>query len=151
VIAKIDRLARNVAFISALMESKVEFVAVDMPQASRLILHIMAAFAEHEREMISKRTKEALAAAKARGKRLGLHGAVLAAKNRAVAADRLRPLRDLLNELRHQGLSVRAIARTLNERGVASPAGGRWHVANVHRALRRLGLDAGSTVASHQP
>jgi DNA invertase Pin-like site-specific DNA recombinase len=71
VIAKLDRLARNVAFIANLMESGVEFTAVDMPYANRLTLHILAAVAEHEREMISARTKAALAAARARGVRLG--------------------------------------------------------------------------------
>jgi DNA invertase Pin-like site-specific DNA recombinase len=71
VIAKLDRLARSVAFISNPMESGVEFVAVDMPQANRLTLHIPAAVAEHDREMISQRTKAALAAAKARGTKLG--------------------------------------------------------------------------------
>jgi DNA invertase Pin-like site-specific DNA recombinase len=69
--AKLDRLARNVAFISNLMESKVEFEAVDFPQANRLTIHIMAAIAEHEAKMISDRTRAALAAAKVRGKRLG--------------------------------------------------------------------------------
>jgi DNA invertase Pin-like site-specific DNA recombinase len=67
VIAKLDRLARSVAFISEIMEGDVEFVAVDMPMANRLTVHISAAVAEHEREMISQRTKSALAAAKARG------------------------------------------------------------------------------------
>jgi hypothetical protein len=71
VIAKLDRLARNVAFIANLMESGVEFVACDMPQANRFTLHILAAVAEHEAAMISARTKAALAAAKARGIRLG--------------------------------------------------------------------------------
>lgn len=71
VIAKLGRLARSVAFISNLMASGVEFVAADMPQANRLTVHILAAVAEHEREMIAQRTKAALAAAKARGTRLG--------------------------------------------------------------------------------
>ena len=71
VIAKLDRLARNVHFISGLMETGVEFVAADMPQANRLTIHILAAFAEHEREAISQRTKGALQAARKRGTRLG--------------------------------------------------------------------------------
>ena len=71
VIAKLDRLARNVHFISGLMESGVEFVAVDMPEANRLTIHILAAVAEHERETISQRTKAALQAAKARGTKAG--------------------------------------------------------------------------------
>ena len=85
VIAKLDRLARSVAFISNLMEGGAEFVACDMPEANRLTLHILAAVAEHEREMISTRTKAALAAAKARGVRLGNPRPDLA-KARAVAA-----------------------------------------------------------------
>src|SRR6185312_9053277 len=79
-IAKLDRLSRSVSMISALMEAKIEFIAVDAPYANRLMLHIMAAFAEHERDLISQRTKEALAAAKARGVVLGSHSQVLAAK-----------------------------------------------------------------------
>jgi hypothetical protein len=71
VIAKLDRLARNVHFISGLMDAGVEFVACDMPHANKLTIHILAAVAEHEREMISTRTKVALAAAKARGQKLG--------------------------------------------------------------------------------
>jgi DNA invertase Pin-like site-specific DNA recombinase len=71
VIAKLDRLSRNLAFIAALMDSGVEFIAVDNPHANKLTIHILAAVAQHEREMIAQRTKDALQAAKARGKRLG--------------------------------------------------------------------------------
>jgi DNA invertase Pin-like site-specific DNA recombinase len=70
-VAKLDRLSRNLAFVATLMESGVEFVAVDNPHANKLTIHILAAVAEHEREAISERTKAALAAAKARGTRLG--------------------------------------------------------------------------------
>ena len=76
IIAKLDRLARNVAFISKLMESGVEFLAVDNPHANKLMVHMLAAFAEHEREQISLRTKAALQAAKARGVQLGKHSSI---------------------------------------------------------------------------
>ena len=79
VIAKLDRLSRNLAFIATLMESGVEFVAVDNPHANKLTVHILAAVAQHEREMISQRTKDALAAAKRRGVRLGNPNLAIAA------------------------------------------------------------------------
>jgi DNA invertase Pin-like site-specific DNA recombinase len=89
IIAKLDRLSRNLAFIAALMDSGVEFVAVDNPHATRLTLHILAAVAEHERTMIGERTKAALQAAKARGIRLGRNGADrLAPRYRAEAIGR---------------------------------------------------------------
>jgi DNA invertase Pin-like site-specific DNA recombinase len=137
-IAKLDRLARNVHFISGLMESGVEFVAVDMPMANRLTVHILAAVAEHEREMISQRTKAALAAAKARGVDLGRYGrTVLAARNRSEAAKRAGELRPVLDELRAAGItSTRAITTALNDRGVPTSTGGRWHQTSVVRALR---------------
>jgi DNA invertase Pin-like site-specific DNA recombinase len=138
VIAKLDRLARNVHFISGLMEAGVDFVAVDMPEANRLTLHVMAAFAEHERETIAQRTREAMAAAKARGTVMGANGKALAAKHRQEAKARLAPLSGRLLAMRAEGLTVRRIAETLNAEGVASPGGGRWHVASVHRALGRL-------------
>jgi DNA invertase Pin-like site-specific DNA recombinase len=88
-IAKLDRLARNVAFVSALMEAGVEFEAVDFPQVNRLTIHILAAVAEHEAKAISDRTKAALAAAKRRGVKLGSYraGARLTAKARQAGAD----------------------------------------------------------------
>jgi DNA invertase Pin-like site-specific DNA recombinase len=85
VIAKLDRLSRNVAFIATMMDSGVEFVACDNPHATRLTLHILAAVAEHEREMISARTKAALQAAKARGVRLGRNAERLAPANHTAA------------------------------------------------------------------
>ena len=142
VIAKLDRLARNVHFVSGLMESRVEFIATDNPNANRLMIHMLAAFAEHEREQISKRTKEALAAAKRRGVRLGRHGATfLAPHNHAKAmafAEGLAPQITAIKEAGHT--TVRAICNELNLRTIL-PAGGasyKWHVPQVHRLLKRL-------------
>ncbi len=134
VIAKLDRLARNVHFVSGLMESGVEFMAVDMPQANRLTVHILAAVAEHEREMISQRTKVALAAAKARGVKLGR-----AKENRAAADAFAKTLKPVIKELASEGVtSVRGVAEALNRRGIPTPKGGRWHPTSVARLLARL-------------
>ena len=89
VIAKLDRLARNVHFISGLIERGVEFVAADNPHANRFTVHLLAAFAEHERDEISKRTKAGLERAKARGVKLGRHGAILAARTPPGPSSRL--------------------------------------------------------------
>lgn len=146
IIAKLDRLARNVAFIANLMDSGVEFVAVDFPQANRLTVHILAAVAEHEREMISQRTKAALAAAKARGVRLGNPAnlkdraegtAKSAAARRARAEKRAADLRPMLEAIRAAGAtSLRAIAAELNARGVPAPRGGIWHANTVRQVIR---------------
>ena len=139
VIAKLDRLSRNVAFIATMMDSNVEFVACDNPHATRLTLHILAAVAEHEREMISIRTKAALAAAKARGKALGRYGAeTLAPAHRAAAQVRAEELRPILIEL--SGKSTRAIAAELTARGIPTPRGGRWQAQSVANVLRHLGV-----------
>ncbi len=138
-IAKLDRLARSVAFISALMEAKTNFLAVDMPHASRLVLHVMAAFAEHEREMISQRTKAALAAAKARGVRLGANGAALAERHKADATAYAATLQEAITAATNAGAhTTRQIADHLNAAGLPSRHGGRWHAENVARILRRL-------------
>lgn len=155
-IAKLDRLARNVAFIANLMESATDFVAVDMPHASRLVLHVMAAFAEHEREMISQRTKAALAAAKARGVKLGLNGAALAAANHAQAVAYAATIEEHVNAARASGAkTLTAIAAYLNTHGIPSREGQRWHASNVARAVRRFrkveSVVEPSNAVSHAP
>jgi DNA invertase Pin-like site-specific DNA recombinase len=138
VIAKLDRLARNVHFISGLMETGVEFVAADRPDADRFTLHLEAALAEREARVISERTKAALAAAKRRGVVLGANGRTLAVRNRADAVERVAPIAGRLKALRGEGLSLRRIANTLNDEGVSSPGGGTWFPASVQRALERV-------------
>jgi DNA invertase Pin-like site-specific DNA recombinase len=128
VIAKLDRLARNVTFIANLMESSHEFVACDMPNANRLPLHIVAAVAEYECERISTRTKDALAAAKQRGIRLGnLRSAASAARGRQTIAALLAAHRQLVQpivvQLRTAGYSLRAITGELNHRCIPSVHG----------------------------
>jgi DNA invertase Pin-like site-specific DNA recombinase len=142
VLAKLDRLARNVHFVSGLMESGADFVIADMPHADRFRLHLEAVLAEEEAARISARTKAALAAAKERGQVLGKNGAVLAQRNKALAAERLGPLADQLRNMRGEGLSMRTMVAALNAGGVASPAGGKWHLANLHRAMGRLNQKA---------
>jgi DNA invertase Pin-like site-specific DNA recombinase len=138
-IAKLDRLSRSVHFIAGLMESKVPFVAVDMPFATPLLLHVMAAFAQHEREQISLRTKAALAAAKARGVQLGVNGRVLAGRNRADADAFAHTMAEAVSELRAAGATtLHALADGLNVRGVKTREGARWTPQTVHRLVTRL-------------
>jgi DNA invertase Pin-like site-specific DNA recombinase len=119
VIAKLDRLARNVAFIANLMDGKVDFVCRDMPQATRLTIHVLAAVAEHEREMISQRTKAGLQAARTRGIKL-----------------RTEAIAPTLIEL--AGLSARAAAAALNDRQIPTPTGAPWSAKTVIRVRERL-------------
>jgi DNA invertase Pin-like site-specific DNA recombinase len=140
IIAKLDRLARNVHFISGLMESGVDFVAADNPHANKLMVHMLAAFAEHEREQISQRTKDALAAAKARGIKLGRNATDrLAPAYRAAAVERARELAPLLAELKGAGMSARRMAVELTARGVPTPNGAKWHGQTVRRMVDRAG------------
>jgi DNA invertase Pin-like site-specific DNA recombinase len=148
VIAKLDRLARNVHFISGLMESSVDFIAVDMPEANRFVVHIMAAVAEQEAEAISKRTIAALAAAKARGKKLG--GRRVSAERFAEIgtaarqanmdrADRTRAeIMPAIAKLQAEGaVSLRQIAAGLNAREIPTPRGaGEWSAIQVQRILK---------------
>lgn len=152
VVAKLDRLSRNVAFLSALMESKVPFVACDNPHANKLTLHILVAMAEHEAEMISKRTKEALQSYKARGGLLGgqlehcrnltqearvkgarRSGEVVALKAHEAYTDLL----PMLGEMKADGLSLREIAAKLNADGHTTRRGRPWNPVQVSRVLER--------------
>jgi DNA invertase Pin-like site-specific DNA recombinase len=140
-IAKLDRLARNVYFISGLMESGVDFIAADMPEANRLTVHIMAAFAEHEARAISDRTKGALAALKARGIKLGNpRWAESLAKARKARIEQIpkspAPLVEMIQRLRLEGATLRGIAGNLNALGLRTPRGGRWGATGVRTAMR---------------
>lgn len=137
-IAKLDRLARNVAFVANLMESKVTFRAVDMPDANELTIHIMAAMAQHEAKANSDRTRAALAASKARGRKLGKHGKVLARKNRMEAQSFARRLAPVVRQLRKEHLTLQALAGALNRKGLKTSRNGKWHATSVKRLLDRV-------------
>lgn len=149
-VAKLDRLARNVAFISNLMDSGVEFVACDYPKANRLTLHILASVAENEREMISKRTKEALASAKERGVKLGSpknltqEARVKGVKRSQVvrsqkASQAAKDLAPMIMDLKKKGItSLKGIARALNEQGYQTSRQKPWHDVQVKRVLEHL-------------
>jgi len=145
-IAKLDRLARNVAFIANLLESGVEVTAADMPEANRFVLHIMAAVAEQEACAISERTKAALAAAKARGVRLGWSNPKRAfeqrqAANKGAAVNRARALTHaenvlpVIKQIRAGGASLRQMAAELNARGIKTARCGKLHSTTVRNIL----------------
>lgn len=146
VIAKLDRLARNVHFISGLLESGVPFVCADMPEADRTFLQMMAVFAELEARKISERTKAALAQIKAQGRKLGsptpeLGSAAGIAKLQAKAdryAERVGPLvREIMAKTGSK--TMRDIAEVLEARGIETPRGGCvWHASQVSNLLKRI-------------
>ncbi len=150
VIAKLDRLSRDAAFLLGLQRAGVRFVAADMPEANETMVGFMAIMAQAERKMIGERTKAALQAAKARGKRLGnpnltdgarAMGREASARARAGrAAERAADVMPTIRELQGAGTtSLRALAAGLNERGVPAPRGGRWHASSVGNALALAG------------
>lgn len=151
IIARLDRLARNVAFVSQLMRSSVAFVAVDFPEANKLTIHILAAVAEHQRDTISENTKSALAAAKARGVVLGnsknfndkgrakgrAKGHVT---HRARAIQRAVDVMPTIRELMARGpMTLRGLADALNAKKIPATRGGIWHPATVRSALAWAG------------
>lgn len=145
IVAKLDRLARNLLFIANLLESGVEFVAADLPTMNRLTLQILAAVAEEEARAISERTKAALAAAKARGAKLGGNrgfvpttpppqalGTKAAAEARAKKAIQFRQsVRPQVEALAEPGMSLRGLAKKLNEAGLKGPTGKPWNHLSV--------------------
>ncbi len=146
VVAKLDRLSRNVAFLAALQDSGARFVAADMPEANELTIHIMAAVAQAERKAISKRTVEALAAAKARGTKLGgfrgnsvdlRKGPAASAISRSkMAKDRAAKVLKQIIALQANGASsLRQIATGLNEAGITTARGSTWGPSQVKRIL----------------
>ena len=138
-VARLDRLSRDVAFISGLMSQRVPFIVAALGRdVDPFVLHIYAALAEQERKMISQRTRAGLQQAKARGVQLGRTGAALAAKNAAAAAERDEALRPVLVSM--VGQSSRAIAEQLTEQGIEPPRGGAWSNKTVLRMMARLGL-----------
>jgi hypothetical protein len=151
VIAKLDRLSRNAAFLLTLRDNGVRFLAVDMPEANDLTVGIMALVTQQEREAISRRTKEALAMAKARGVKLGNPNGAVALRragkggvalkatvstNASYHAIALAPVVAAIHADGHS--TLRAFADQLNTRGMMTRRGGTWHVSNVRNLLERL-------------
>jgi DNA invertase Pin-like site-specific DNA recombinase len=141
VIAKLDRLARNVSFVSSILDSRVQFVACDAPHADRTFLQILSVFAEHEARMISQRTKAALAAAKARGVILGRHGKILAEQNRADAdtfAWEMQP--HIAAAVADGAVTLKDVAHFLDRAGLRTREGAKWGPTNVQRTMLRLNM-----------
>jgi DNA invertase Pin-like site-specific DNA recombinase len=143
VVAKLDRLTRNVRFMLTLLDSGVEVLFCDMPDVTgamgRFILTGMANVAELEAGLISERTKAGLAIAKQRGVKLGVHGAkTLAPKYKAEAKARADQLAPLIRQLQRDGYSMRGIAGELSKRKIETPRAGVWHPQLVKRIVHRM-------------
>lgn len=142
VVAKLDRLARNVHFISGLMQAKVKFIALDIPEANELTIHIMAAFAEHEAKRISERTKAALAIAKSKGVVLGAAGYMNLKPNIETRKKKSNEFASSLSGLFH-GFKLRKITQSqmaieLNNIGVKTINGGLWRQSQVNRIIKKI-------------
>ena len=138
-IAKLDRLSRNVHFISGLTESNVKFVAADNPHANELMIHLLAAFAEHERKMISERTTQALRAAKARGVKLGRYGKTLAKQNKEKAYAYAKELAPIIADIKKSGFKTyKAITEELNRRNIKTERGYPFYAGSTYRLVKRV-------------
>lgn len=163
VIAKLDRLSRNVAFLAALQDSGAKFTAADMPEADEFTVHILAAVAQRERKLISERTKAALVAAKSRGTKLGNpNGAAAirrAGKGTAAALEAVRrnvagraaEYEETIADVRASGAtSLAAMAKELNNRGIITPRGGIWYPSSVRNLMIRLARPTPHVAPSEQ-
>lgn len=147
IVAKLDRLARNSHFITGLMEQRVKFIVTMLPDADAFTLQIYAALAEKEGELISERTKAALArsskklgmAGKSKTAQRSIRALAMQAKQKAAMA-RAEAVRPQIEFALKDGASLRQAAETLNQRQVESLAGGRWHAPSLLKAAKRLGL-----------
>lgn len=143
-IAKLDRLSRSIHVITGLQESGIKFIAADCPDATPLTIHILAAMAQYERELISKRTRDALQQAKKRGVRLGnpnpekaLRQAYKAHRKQADSfAAEIKPIIEKIKQKGHV-TTLKEIADALNERGISTARGGKWHPTTVKNLLAR--------------
>lgn len=151
-ISKLDRLSRDAHFLLGLQKANVRFVAVDMPHADNFTVGILAMVAQKEREMISQRTKDALAAAKARGVKLGGYSANLslvsslgrvasATQRRTKANSRAKDLEPIIREQISQGQSLRAIGSHLDTLGIKTARGYAWSAVSVQRVIKRLEIN----------
>lgn len=138
-VAKLDRLTRNVHFLTGLLESGVRFKAADMPEADKTMVQMMAVLAEWERDKISERTKAALAEARKLGTKLGNPNLVADNTKRSAAAQRrAEALRKTLRGFTRQGLTQRQMVEELNASGVPTAMGGQWSLMQLQRVLKRL-------------
>lgn len=139
-VAKLDRLSRRLSYVAKFLDSKTDFRAADNPHANRFQLNVLALFAEHERDLISTRTKEALAVVKQRGTVLGRQGHVLAKQNINAANEFAQAIRPTIDRLRSEGFTtIRALRDELNRQQIPTPRGtGSWHHCSVHNLLNRL-------------
>ena len=149
IVAKLDRLSRDVAFTSKLLESDVEIIFCDFPQANRLILHIISSIAEYEANLISQRTRQSLKAKKERGVKLGKSENLMNKHNEAVArsnqtnrikaknnANNMRAVA-LLRSMIKEGLTISQMTKQLNEQGFVSSKGCKFQIVQVQRLIQR--------------
>jgi DNA invertase Pin-like site-specific DNA recombinase len=140
IVARLDRLGRDVEQIAGIVKSDVEIIVADNPHANRFTIHILAAVAEEQRQRISETTKEALGAAKKRGVLLGKNGKALSIANKKAAQEFAHTVSPILKRLKGRGIkSVRAVSEALNRKGVPTfREGGKWHPSTVYALMNRL-------------